>query len=165
MMKFITATATRLMPAAALIAVLLAFAPTSAQAQGAFSGMAGKWSGNGTITLSSGAKERIRCQATYAVGEAGNGMNQNLRCASDSYNFTLVSTVVSKGGVLSGTWSETTRNVSGSIEGKGSNGRFLVAVNGPGFNANLALTVRPDAQTINITSDGDMRDVLINLSR
>ena len=164
MMKILTATAKRLMPAAALIVVLLALAP-QAHAQGAFGGMNGNWSGGGTITLSSGAKERIRCRATYAVGDAGNGMKQNLRCASDSYQFTLVSTVVNKAGVLSGTWTETTRNVSGSIDGKGSNGRFLVAVSGPGFNANLALTARPDAQTINITSDGDMRDVTINLSR
>lgn len=164
MMNFVMAAVKRLLPAAAVMGVLLTLVP-QAHAQGAFSGMAGAWSGSGTITLDSGNKERIRCRATYAVGDAGNGMNQNLRCASDSYQFTLMSTVVFRAGVLSGTWTETTRNVSGSIDGRGSPGRFQVVVNGPGFSANLALVSRGNSQSIQITSDSEMRNITINLSR
>src|SRR4051812_27401464 len=43
---------------------------------GPFAGMAGAWSGGGTITLDDGSNERIRCRATYAVGAGGNGLNQ-----------------------------------------------------------------------------------------
>jgi hypothetical protein len=164
MMNFVTAALRRSVPAATLMVAWLAFAP-QAHAQGAFAGMAGVWNGGGTITLDSGNKERIRCRATYAVGDGGNGMNQNLRCASDSYQFTLVSAVAFKGGALTGTWTETTRNVSGSIEGRGAPGRFQVQVSGPGFSANLSLTSNGNAQTIQITSDGEMRAVTINLSR
>ena len=39
-----------------------------------FAGMAGVWSGGGTITLDSGASERIRCRATYAVSSGGDGL-------------------------------------------------------------------------------------------
>ena len=38
-----------------------------AQAGGPFAGMAGNWSGGGTVTLDDGSRERIRCRATYQV--------------------------------------------------------------------------------------------------
>ena len=71
--------------------------------------MAGNWSGGGTVTLDDGSTERIRCRATYAVGAGGNGLNQTLTCASDSYKFDLASNVIAEGGALSGTWSESSR--------------------------------------------------------
>ena len=94
---------------------------------GPFTGMAGNWSGGGTVTLDDGSTERIRCRATYAVGEGGNGLNQTLTCASDSYKFDLAGNVVAEGGSLSGTWSETSRNVSGNLQGRGAGGNFQVS--------------------------------------
>src|SRR5260370_13179515 len=38
---------------------------------GPFAGMAGNWSGGGTLTLDDGSSERIRCRAAYAVGAGG----------------------------------------------------------------------------------------------
>ena len=34
---------------------------------GPFAGFAGSWSGNGTVALSNGTTERIRCKAEYKV--------------------------------------------------------------------------------------------------
>src|SRR6478672_3472905 len=99
---------------------------------GPFAGMAGNWSGGGTVTLDDGSSERIRCRATYAVGAGGSGLNQSLTCASDSYRFILSSNVVAQGNALSGTWSESSRGVSGSLEGRGSNGNFQVVASAPG---------------------------------
>ncbi len=76
---------------------------TSHAESGAFAGMAGNWSGGGTITLDDGSSERIRCRATYAVRADGNGLNQTLTCASDSYKFNLASDVIARGAALSGT--------------------------------------------------------------
>ena len=84
---------------------------------GAFAGMAGNWSGGGTVTLDDGSTERIRCRASYAVSAGGNGLNQTLICASDSYKFNLAANVVAEGGALSGTWSESSRNVNGTLRG------------------------------------------------
>ena len=78
--------------------------------------MAGNWSGGGTVTLDDGSSERIRCRATYAV-PAGNNMNMSLTCASDAYKFNLQANVVAEGGDVSGTWSETSRNVGGNLAG------------------------------------------------
>jgi hypothetical protein len=38
---------------------------------GPFLGLSGSWSGAGTITMTNGATERIRCKATYAVNATG----------------------------------------------------------------------------------------------
>src|SRR4051794_9101317 len=82
---------------ALLFAAFVPFSASHAQS-GPFAGMAGVWSGGGTVTLDDGSTERIRCRATYAVGSGGNGLNQSLTCASDSYRFNLASNVVASGG-------------------------------------------------------------------
>ena len=116
---------TRRLIFAALALFAASFASSTSHAQsGPFTGMAGNWSGGGTVTLDDGSTERIRCRATYAVGAGGNGLNQTLTCASDSYRFNLASNVVAEGGSLRGTWSESTRNVSGNLEGRGSRRQF-----------------------------------------
>jgi hypothetical protein len=138
----------------------------SAFAQSApFAGMAGVWSGKGTILLDGGAKENIRCKATYAVSSEGNGLNQSLLCASDSYKFELKSDVLAKSGTLSGTWEETTRNVSGSLEGNAGNGQFNVTVSAPVFTAKLTMTTSGNKQTVAISSDGQFKGATIALSR
>ena len=131
----------------------------------AFAGMAGNWSGAGTVTLDDGSSERIRCRASYAVRADGNGLNQSLTCASDSYKFNLSSNVLAEGGSLSGTWSESTRNVSGSLQGRGSNGNFQVVASSPGFTANLTLTTHGNRQSVVIKSDSAIRTASISMSR
>src|SRR6202140_5926631 len=114
-----------------LLAVTL-FGPPSYAQSGPFAGMAGNWSGGGTVTLDDGSRERLRCRSSYAVGAGGNGLNQSLTCASDSYKFNLASNVVSEGGSLSGTWSESSRGIVGTIQGRGSNGNFQAIASAPG---------------------------------
>ena len=72
----------RLSAAAATLVAALAFSSASYAQAGPFAGMAGVWSGGGTVTLDDGSTERIRCRATYAVGSGGNGLNQSLTCAA-----------------------------------------------------------------------------------
>ena len=94
---------TRRLIFAALALSAASFASSASHAQsGPFTGMAGNWSGGGTVTLDDGSTERIRCRATYAVGAGGTGLNQTLTCASDSYRFNLASNVVAEGGSLQG---------------------------------------------------------------
>jgi len=127
--------------------------------------MAGNWSGSGTVTLDDGSTERIRCRATYAVGAGGNGLNQSLTCASDSYRFNLSSNVLAEGGSLSGTWSESSRGVNGNLEGRASGGNFQITASAPGFTANLTLTTRGNKQSVVIRSDSAFRGATISLSR
>jgi hypothetical protein len=132
---------------------------------GAFSGLAGNWSGGGTITLDDGSKERIRCRATYAVRADGNAINQALTCASDSFKFNLASNVVAQGTALSGIWSESIRNANGNLEGRGGGGNFQLIASGAGFTANISLTTRGNKQSVVIRSEGAFRVTSISLTR
>jgi hypothetical protein len=143
----------------------LLFSSSSYAQSGPFAGLAGVWSGGGTVTLDDGSTERIRCRATYVVGNGGTGLNQSLTCASDSYRFNLASNVVDRGGVLSGTWSESSRNVSGSLEGRGGNGNFQVTASAPGFTANISLTTRGNKQSVSIRAESQFRGASISLTR
>ena len=66
-----------------------------------FVAMAGAWSGGGTLTTSSGERNRLRCRANYNAGHGGRSLRLSIRCASDSYNFDLSSNVVDRNGRIS----------------------------------------------------------------
>ena len=95
------------------------------------------------------------------VASGERSLRQSLRCASDSYKIELSSVVVSEGGRLSGSWSEASRGVSGSLQGRADNGRIAVVVDAPGFSANLTLATSGNRQSISIVSQGDIRNVSI----
>jgi hypothetical protein len=151
------------------IATVLAAAVWSdsshAQAVGPFAGMAGVWSGGGTVTLEDGSTERIRCRATYAVGAGGSGLQQTLTCASDSYKFNLTSNVIAQGPAISGSWSETSRNINGNIEGRSGGGVIQVVASAPGFAANISLTTRGNKQSVVIRAESQFRNASISLTR
>ena len=147
------------------MAALLVYGSAAFAGSGPFADIAGAWSGSGTILLDTGASERIRCRATYAVSGDGSGLNQNLVCASDSYKFELKSDVLAKDGALSGTWSEVSRNVGGSLEGRANNGQFDVVVSAAAFKAKLSVRTLGNKQAVSISSDGAIKGASISLSR
>ena len=104
---------------------------------GPFLGLSGHWSGAGTVTMTNGVTERIRCKATYAVNATGKAVQQTLRCASDSYRVEISSNVISEGGSLSGSWAEATRGVSGNVSGRASGTAISANVAGAGFTARV----------------------------
>jgi hypothetical protein len=145
-----------------LIAALFASAVllVSAQAQaepgpgGPFHGLSGYWSGAGTITMTNGATERIRCRVAYAVNPTGKGLQQSLRCASDSYRVDIKSNVISEGGSLSGSWAETTRGLSGNVSGRATGSEIVANVAGAGFAARLNVRTHDDKQSVTIRPQG-----------
>jgi hypothetical protein len=130
---------------------------------GPFAGFNGTWSGNGTVMLSDGSTERLRCKADYKVNGNGLGLKQNLHCASDSYKFDLSSDVTSQGDRISGNWSEASRNIFGNLQGTAGGGRIDVFVEASGFAANLTLTTTGNKQTVQISSKGEIRGVNITM--
>jgi hypothetical protein len=130
-------------------------AAQSAPGSGPFSALLGSWSGSGVIKKSNGASERIRCRSAYEP-VATVSLKLQLRCASDSYNFDLTATVTYDDGPISGVWSESTRNVNGTIQGhSNNNGLQIQAVaQSAAFTANLTLTTRGNRQLVQILSRG-----------
>jgi len=161
----ILADARRLIFAVAALLVAALWGSTSHAQSGPFAGMAGVWSGGGTVTLDDGSTERIRCRATYAVGAGGNGLQQTLTCASDAYKFNLTSNVVAQGSAVAGTWSETSRNINGNLEGRSGGGVFQVVASAPGFTANITLTTRGTKQSVVIRAESVFRGASISLSK
>src|SRR5260370_7624837 len=149
---------------AASVGTALMLSVSAGYAQsGAFAGFAGVWSGSGTVTLSDGATEHIRCKADYKVDGSGLGLKQNLHCASDSYKFDLSSDVTSQGDRISGNWSEASRNIFGNLQGTAGGGRIEVFVEANGFAANLTLQTSGNKQTVLITSKAEIKGVNITM--
>ena len=135
------------------------------QAGGPFAGFDGNWSGAGTVALSNGTTENIRCKADYKVNANGLGLKQNLHCASDSYKFDLSSDVTSQGDRISGNWSEKSRNIFGNLQGTAGGGQIDVFVEASGFAANLNLRTNGSKQVVQISSKGEIRGVNITLTK
>jgi len=154
--------------AAVALAVVFTADPATAQRGGAgpFESLEGSWSGSGTIRMSNGARERIRCRAVYAVPDGGNTVQQDLRCASDSYRFDLRSDVTSQGGAISGRFLETSRNVGGNLSGRASPGLIQARAEGAGFSASLAVSTRGNQQSVTITAPAaEVQEVSITMRK
>ncbi|CCD92429.1 conserved hypothetical protein [Bradyrhizobium sp. ORS 375] len=145
-----------------MISTLLSASPGRAD-PGAFTGLAGAWHGSGTVALEDGSTERIRCRATYGV--TGPRMSLVLTCASDAYKFGLQADVLAEGSTISGSWTETSRGVSGVLQGRGGGGNFQLVATTAGFNANIALATRGNKQSVSIRADSQFRAANIALSR
>ena len=151
---------------AAIFVVALVHAPESDAQQGPFAGLSGAWSGGGFLKSANGQRERLRCRANYNVSESGTRLQQSLRCASDSYRFDVNANIVSEGGTLSGSWTETSRNVSGSVSGRVSGGQIQARIDGAGFSASLVVATRGDRQSVTIEAPGhEVSEVSVTLSR
>ena len=149
---------------AAVVGAALMLSMSASHAQSSpFAGFDGSWSGTGTVSLSDGTTERIRCKADYKVNSSGLNLKQSLHCASDSYKFDLSSDVTSQGDRISGNWSEASRNVFGNLQGTAGGGQIDVFVEASGFAANLTLRTSGNRQTVQINSKGDIRGVNITL--
>jgi hypothetical protein len=141
-------------------ALLLSVSAGNAQSN-PFAGFDGAWTGTGTVTLSDGSNERIRCKADYKV--SGENLKQNLHCASDSYKFDLSSDVRTQGDQIIGLWTESNRNVNGNLHGTAGGGQIDVFVEAAGFAANLTLRTNGTKQTVSISSKGEIRGVNITM--
>ena len=119
-----------------------------AQSTSPFGRLAGQWSGSGTIELSNGVHETIRCRASYDVLREQNNLQLNIRCASASYNFDLRASANYSAGAISGSWSEATRMVAGSISGRAEGDRFQVVATAATFAASLTLITHGGRQSV-----------------
>ena len=132
---------------------------------GPFAGMAGNWSGGGTVTLDDGSNERIRCRATYQVG-GPNMEHESSPAPATPTSSTCTANVVDQGGAVSGTWSETSRNVSGSLQGRGGGGNFQVmAVSAPASTPTSRCKTTGNKQTVTMRADSQFRGANISLSK
>ena len=159
----------KLAPAGILLASLMLSAPAAhgqAATAGPFGALAGSWTGGGNMSFSDGRQESLRCRAVYQPSGAGDNLRLNLKCASAGGNFDLASDVAYRGGAISGSWSEASRNANGTLTGRASGNTIEASARGENFAANLALTTQGNRQSVSIRSQGgDIAGVTLALSR
>lgn len=155
-------------------ALLVLSLPQAAEAQaqrrvaqsGAFEPLIGSWSGEGTISLGNGSRERVRCVATYAQGNDQDNLVSQLRCAGDSFKFEINTDIVNRGGQISGTWLEATRSVTGTLSGTVNAGTIQGKFESAAFSASLSVAVQGKRQTATLSSPGsELSGASIALSR
>jgi hypothetical protein len=152
----------------ALLAVAILMPVSSSLAEdSSFLSLQGSWAGNGTIATTDGRSERIRCRAKYFVSPSGKNLDQQLRCASDSYRFDVNSGLVrDEKGQIAGTWTETTRNVTGNVKAQQAGDAIVANVSGPSFTAKMTVTTQGDSQNVQISPNGsDISSVTIDMKR
>ena len=155
----------------AVLAMALALsivAPSYAQRIAPFDRLAGQWSGSGTIELSNGSNESIRCRATYDVVREHSRLQLNIRCASQGANFDLRASADYSAGAISGYWSESSRGASGTISGRADGDRFQVVARAASFVATLTLVTHGGRQSVVIRSQdpqSTIKAVSVNLRR
>ena len=97
---------------------------------------------------------------------AGEQLRLNLTCASASYKFDLASEVEYRGGAIRGSWTEASRNASGTLSGRAAGDHVEAAARGDSFSANLSLTTRGGRQTVSIQPQGtNITSVSLALNR
>jgi|SRR5579863_2920312 len=135
--------------------------------QDPFASLEGSWTGVGTIVARDGHSENIRCRAKYFASPSGRNLDQQLRCASDSYRFDVNSGLVRQGdGSIAGTWTETTRNASGRVTAQEQGDSIMADIAGPNFTAKMNVTTQGDRQSVEIQPNGsDIAEVTIAMNR
>jgi hypothetical protein len=151
---------------AAIFCAALASCTSPGLAGTPFAGLSGAWAGAGRITMSDGSSEPIKCRATYTANPAGTKLDQVLRCASDSYKFNVKSSVHADGTSLSGQWTETTYNLTGTFTGAVKGNKIEGKVRGSGLMIGVALVADGNQQQARFLSQGtEMREVRISLTK
>ena len=146
-------------------ALALALAATGARA-GSIDEMTGYWTGSGSVVLSNGNTERVKCAVTYKISEGGTQIKQSMRCASADYNINASADLNVKGQSVTGSWEEKTYSAVGEVSGRYTGSNFVLSIKGASFTASMNLTVSDCKQSISISPQGlDVARISIGLAK
>jgi hypothetical protein len=149
-----------------MFVVCAAIAPVLAigAAAGPVEDLPGYWTGLGSITMSGGNTEQLKCVVTYKVN--GASLKQNLRCASPAYTVNGVADLEVRGDQVTGKWEEQTYAATGDVTGKVIDGGFALTIKGVNFTAGMTINGSNCKQQIAITPTGlEIAKVAIGLGK
>jgi hypothetical protein len=145
------------------LAATVAAVPASASP---LSDLPGRWSGWGSVTMSNGNSEQVKCVATYFVAGGGSSLQQNLRCASTSYKIDATATLKVNNGQVSGEWHERIYSANGSVAGRLTGSGFNLSIQGENFNAAMLVTTSSCKQSVSIAPRGfGISKIAMNLGK
>ena len=136
------------MAAILLCAVLIAL-PAAGETS-PLEALAGSWSGTGVVKVSGGGREHGKCNASWELPTPSR-VTVQLTCASESYKVVVSGHLEYRDGLITGGWSEATRDVGGTISGRAEGNRLQLDISG-------IVTA-----TLTIDTEGDHQSILIQL--
>ncbi|HLN09874.1 MAG TPA: hypothetical protein VK281_13095 [Xanthobacteraceae bacterium] len=129
-----------------------------------FKSLAGSWSGAGIVRLTEGGSERIKCRAIYELADHST-VTLRLTCASDTYKIALSGSMQDRDGAITGSWSESTRKVEGTLSGRVRDNQIILKTAGV-IPATLTLTTTDARQSALLQPEGaKVRSVSITMTR
>ena len=144
--------------------VMIALMTGPGYAASPFKKLAGTWSGGGSVRLTDGKKERIKCRAYY-TNKATNKLGLAIRCATPSGKIEMRAKLNYNGGSVSGTWEERTYNAEGALSGSASSSNLTMNISGA-LQGTITISISGSSQRISIaTTGGGLANVNISLRR
>ncbi|MGI9404382.1 MAG: hypothetical protein ACR2OF_07750 [Hyphomicrobium sp.] len=101
--------------------------------------LAGRWTGEGVMTLNSGPAENFKCIVTYRPTKDGAGMRQNLRCRGRVTRLDAATLLWVEGTEVTGRWEDNINSINGTVHGIVTNDGFDVMLGGRFFAARMAV--------------------------
>jgi hypothetical protein len=128
--------------------------------------ISGYWSGSGSVIMSNGKTESVKCAVTYKVSEGGGQVRQSMRCASADYSINALAELQIKGSHVSGSWEEKTYSATGQVTGRYTGDTFVLSIEGANFTAAMNVSLSDCKQSISIAPKGlDVSKISIGLGK
>jgi hypothetical protein len=128
--------------------------------------MNGYWSGTGSVVLSNGNTERVKCTVIYKISDGGTQIRQTMRCASADYKIDALAELRVKGDRVSGSWEEKTYSATGEVSGRFADNNFVLSIKGANFTAAMNMSLSDCKQNISISPQGlDVTRISIGLGK
>jgi hypothetical protein len=139
---------------------------TPLRAEPVFDGLAGAWSGIGTMKPSDGPREKVRCKVAYNITRPGRSVSLELRCASDAYKMVLSANIDQNGTELSGNWFESEYRQGGKVYGTNKDGLIEARIEGNAVAALVTIQTKVNHQSFLMEAPGSwMSEVAIELNK
>jgi len=152
--------------AALLLGVCGAIATVGAASAGPIEDLAGYWTGAGTVLLTNGNTEKVKCAVIYKVGGGSTQIKQTLRCAAADYTINSAAELRVNGAQVSGSWEEKTYSATGEVAGRYTGSSFVLSIKGQNFTAGMNVGLSSCKQSINITPQGlEVKRISMNLAK
>jgi hypothetical protein len=137
-------------------------AVSGASASAVTEALGGEWSGSGTIRLSNGKSERIRCRGKADAGDAM--VHQRFSCASTGGSFSFSTSLKFSGNQVSGDWRGPDR--SGTLSGRATTASISLRLISDIGSGNLRATLSRCAQSLTVTGwSKEMRSLSVSLRK
>ena len=146
-----------------LVFFLLTGSPLYGQSN-PFEVLLGSWSGSGTVKFTDGGREQITCNAVWELPDSSTATARTT-CVGRLHKGTILSTLRHHDGLIGGSWSETTRDVEGTLSGSVDGNRILLTVSRL-FPATVTIITSGDQQTALLQAQGTkVESILVIFTR